>query len=108
MKVLKFIVIFMGVVLVTGFGFLIWGLSSRGGAGVSAPTAVLQSPHVNGQDFGLVDVPLPMGAKIAQLIPLDGRIAVHVTGGGGGDHVLILDAHTGHVAGDFHLETAHP
>ena len=105
MKALKFLVLSMGVVLIVGFGFLIWGLTGKGGSN-SAKHPVNASSDTP-RDFGLVTVPLPVGTKVDQVLSVDNRIVVRVTGNGP-DHLLVLDVNSGKVSGDIALEAAHP
>ena len=108
MKALKILVLSMGVVLVVGFGFLIWGLTGRGG---SAPTASPQphaAVHAAGQEFGQVTVPLPAGSKVDQIIAVDNRLVARIIAAGGDQHLMVLDVATGHVMGEFALAVAHP
>ena len=98
MRALKILVLSRAVVLVVGFGFLIWGLTGRGGA-PSRPSV----PRGEAADFGQVKVPIPGGAKIEQMLSVDGRLALRVSGTAG-DRVIVLDVKDGHVVGEFVAE----
>ena len=108
MKVLKFVVIAMAVLLVVGFGFLIWGMTTRGAA-VATSVAVKPVPvPVAAADFGQVTVPLPAGAHVEQIQSAGDRVVVSIVVGA--EHqVLVLDPVRGQVAGRFLLSSApHP
>ena len=103
MKALKILVLSMGVVLVIGFGFLIWGLT--GGRSASTTHTMPKLAEISG--IGQVAVPLPPGGKVTQVMFSEGRIAVHVTAPGP-DRIIILDPVAGRMMGEFVLEPAHP
>ena len=100
MKALKFLVLSMGVVLIVGFGFLIWGLSTKGGS--SAPSHAPKIASDTSRDLGQVTVPLPVGAKVEQILTVDNRLIVRTTGNGP-DHLLVIEPNSGHLAGDIVL-----
>jgi len=107
MKALKILVLFMGAVLVVGFGFLIWGLTGRGSGNAARSVPKAGSIAADAPGFGQIHVPLPTDGKVEQMLPSDGRIAVHVSGNGG-DHIIILDPLTGRVTGEFVFDPARP
>ena len=108
MKALKILVWSMGAVLVIGFGFLIWGLTGRGGAAVSASHAAPRTAAAAAlADFGQVTVPLAATAHVEQTQVVDGRLVVTVADGTA-KHLLVLDVAGGRVAGEFILTPAHP
>lgn len=110
MKALKALVIIMGIMLVVGICVLVWGLTGRGGGpAASSPSKPHLPPaSVAGPDFGLVNVPMPVGAKIEQVLAIDGRLVVRVQAHGGAEHMVVLDPVSGHVAGEFVLDAARP
>ena len=103
MRVLKIVVISMAVLLVAGFGFLIWGMTTRGAAVATAkPVSVPASA-----DFGQINVALPAGAKVEHVQTAGDRVVVSIVVGA--DHqLLVLDPVRGQVAGRFLLSAAHP
>ena len=111
MKALKALVIIMGIMLVVGICVLVWGMTGRGGS--NPASAPVNKPHlvpaaVVGPDFGQVNVPIPAGAKILQVLTLEGRLVLRVQAQSGAEHMVVLDPVSGHVAGEFVLDAAHP
>ena len=108
MRVLKIVVLSMALLLVVGFGFLIWGLS-RSGANVAQakPAKVAALASVPVAEFGQVMVPLPPGGKVEQVQAVDNRLVVTVAAGNA-IHLVVLDVASGQVAGTFVLDAPRP
>jgi hypothetical protein len=100
MKAIKGLVIFMSILLVAGLILLGYGLFNQaskigGKNGAAAPART-----ASGDGFGRVEVPLPAGARIDDVIEANGKIVLRLVGGGG-DRFLVLDPDSGDVAGAF-------
>jgi len=80
-RLLKAIVIGLGIALVIGFGLLIWGLVSQGGRLGSG---------------GAEAIVLPEGAEIAQMALSDKMLALRLEGAGENE-ILLVDVRNGHV-----------
>ena len=85
MRMLKFAVIAMGVLIVAGLGILIAVIATRGfgAAAIATPPTVLDEPA---------------GTHIAAIATLPDRLAVQLQGGGP-DRVVIIDLRTGRLVG---------
>ena len=101
MKALKVLVLSMAAALVVGVGFLIWGLSG----GAKSPSHSPAKPAGHFGDFGQVDIDLPQGSRISQILTAGDRIVVRIEGGGS-DRLVVLDPVSGHVSGSFVLQPA--
>jgi hypothetical protein len=108
MKALKVLVLFMAIILVVGFGFLIWGLSGAGRStsNHAAPELAKSGPAAPTLEYGMVKVELPPGGKVDQILSVRDKIVVRVVGMGH-EQLLVLDAASGHLVGGFDLEPAH-
>jgi len=101
MHTLKTIVIALGVVLVAGFGLLIYGLTQNwhrtaGGPPSPAPTARVP---VAGATWGTI----PVGAaneRIAGVTASGELVVVHITGDQG-NRLVVVDPRNGRVVGSF-------
>lgn len=106
MKALKSLVLFLGVLLVTGLGLLGYGLYSKahlkGGAAASAGAAPTTAVAAVVAEFGTVQVPVPAGARVEQMVTAGERVVLRLSGPAG-ERVLVLDPGQGKVAGAFAL-----
>jgi hypothetical protein len=95
MRFLKVLTIVMAVLIVVGTTVLLVAIARRlGGSGVVlAPVAAVLDE--------------PAGTRIAGIAAVGDRLAVQLQGGGP-DRVLLLDAHTGAVAGRIGLPASGP
>jgi hypothetical protein len=103
MKSLKALVIFLGALLIGGFGLLIYGFATHLPRGDGRPTpaaARLAAPPKPVAPFGTVQVPVPDGAHVAQVVAVGGRLVVRLTGD---DRLVVLDPRSGRVVGEFVL-----
>lgn len=103
MRIIKAVVIIMGVVIIVGTGVLFWQMytigskrdSARGATTPVAPIAVPTGATTSGaaamQDFGTVSLGLPAGCEIADARIGAGRLVVRTSCG----EVRILDLATG-------------
>ncbi len=101
MKALKGLVAFLGLLLVVGLGLLGYGLYSKthvkgAGTPVTASTSWTAPPA----EFGTVQVPLPAGTRIEQMVASGDRVVLRLAGGGP-DRLLVIDPGLGRVAGAF-------
>ena len=89
MQALKFLVVFMAVLIVAGMGLLAYGLISRGGGGSS------------GDSFAEVEVPLPEGCTIAETEVAENRLILRFDGLTERDcqQVVVIDMESGKVLG---------
>jgi len=97
-KAIKALVVFMGLLLVTGLAVLGWGLSNTAGK-VGKPRPQVT---VAGAEFATVNVPVPAGARVEQVLVAGERVVLRLTGGGA-ERLLVLDPADGKVAGSFVL-----
>ncbi|WP_291299031.1 DUF6476 family protein [Elioraea sp.] len=90
MRALKAAVIIMGVMIVAGTILL----------------AVVVANRLSGRDGPAVQASLgqPAGTRIVSLAGAGDRVAVHVTGGGLPDRILLLDPASGRVVGTLAAE----
>lgn len=100
MKAIKGLVIFMGVLLLVGLGLLGYGMSAK----VRKPES---RPVVAEARFGAVEVPLPAGSRVEQMVVAGERVVLRVVGGGP-ERLVVLDPAAGRVAGSFTLAPEPP
>ncbi|CAA7621574.1 conserved hypothetical protein [Candidatus Terasakiella magnetica] len=103
MKALKSLVLFLGVLLVVGLGLLGYGLYSKahlkGGASAGAAPAAVAAVVA---EFGTVQVPIPAGARVEQMVTAGERVVLRLNGPAG-ERILVLDPGQGKVVGAFAL-----
>jgi hypothetical protein len=121
LKVLRAIVIGMGVLLVLGFLGLIAALVLRPGSGgeEAAPAAgpAVEQDAPSGAAASRDDrartriaplveggIVLPAGAEIVHMAISADRLALHLRQPGGGESILLVDAHTGAVVGRLAID----
>lgn len=112
MQAIKALVIFMGVLLVAGFGLLGWGLYTKAqkisdagesqAAELPAPS-IAATPIARSPSFGDVAIALPHGAVIGDMEVVGGRVVLRIGEQGGGTRLLVIDPANGIVAGSFQL-----
>lgn len=101
MKALKILVIGMGLLIVAGIGVLGYGLSR------SKPHPAVMMVATPGVETAAVPLfatqyPVPKGAKLEQVSALGDRILLRFSGPEG-DKLVLLDSHTGQLAGTILL-----
>jgi hypothetical protein len=106
MHTLKTIVIALGVVLVAGFGLLIYGLTQNWHRTAGAPAASVTTARVPvaGATWGNI----PVGTaneRIAGVTASGELVVVHVTGDQGG-RLVVVDPRNGRVVGTFVMGSA--
>ena len=104
MKALKILVIAMSLLMVAGLGLLGWGLATKTMKHGSTPPASASAAD-SVPTFDPVSVPLPVGARVAQMSIASDRIILHVVGRDG-DRIVVLDPLGGHIVGSFVLAPA--
>ena len=92
MRFLKILTIAMGVLIVVATTVLVVLIARRVGGGVGPPASIAL----------LLDE--PSGTRIAAIASAGDRLAVQLQGGGP-DRVLLIDPHSGTVAGRIALRT---
>ncbi|MGE5506611.1 MAG: hypothetical protein ACM31L_19470 [Actinomycetota bacterium] len=93
----------MGVLLLAGLGLLGWGLWNKGHRTAGpASAAVAESGG-----FGRVELPLPAGARVEQMLAAGDKVVLRVSGGGP-DRLMVLDPAQGRVLGSFDLAPQPP
>lgn len=99
-RILKFAVVFMGILLIVGFMVVVITIAYRAvKLGQDTPPAAVSQ---SGQGFSQLDVEVEPDTLISQ-IELDGnRMAVHVTKDAA-DEILIIDIKTGELLGRVRL-----
>lgn len=96
MHALKTIVIALGVILVSGFGLLIYGLTQNWHRAADAPSASRPTP---GSPWG----PVTLGAageRITGVTPSGDLIVVQMSNGQG-SRLLVVDPRNGRMVGSF-------
>ncbi|MFP3921451.1 MAG: hypothetical protein ACLFU3_07060 [Dichotomicrobium sp.] len=92
-RILKIVVIGLGVLLVIGFGLLVVGLAYQATKiGEERPATDAGEPA--GQAAEQVTLPVPPGAKIERIAADRGRVILHVKGPDG-EQVVIVDTGQG-------------
>lgn len=107
MKALKILVYTMGAMLIVGIGVLVWGIATR--AHVKSPPPEAAAPAAQlapvGQPFGSIEVPLPPGGRVEQVVSAGALVVVRVSVGTD-ERLVVLDPVSGQVRGDFRLDAA--
>lgn len=96
MTVLKIAVVVMGVLLVAGFALVAITIVKR----ASNPEAA--AARASAGQFGVSDVRIAPGEAVKSFSMNESRIAVHVTGPGG-DQIILVNPKTGQEIGRIHL-----
>jgi len=97
MKALKIIVIAMGLMIVAGIGLVGYGLSRGKPKPAAAPSVETIAASVFATQY-----PVPKGAKLEQVSAAGDRVVLRFSSAGG-DKLVLLDSHTGQLAGTIQL-----
>ncbi|MBI2236526.1 MAG: hypothetical protein HYU60_06185 [Magnetospirillum sp.] len=98
MRAIKALVIFMGVLLFAGLGLLVYAMSTKARQ-AGTPTA---PPAGTAAEFGRVEVTVPAGARIEQMVAAGERVVLRLSGTGP-ERLLVLDPAAGRLVGSFEL-----
>lgn len=91
---LKFLVIFLGVLIVLGLGGLVYGIATKAGKLGDDPMPIEDAR-----------VDLPSGAEIVEMVPGNGRLYLRYRKPEGGQGILVLDDR-GRAVGTIDLDGA--
>ena len=106
MKSLKALVIGMGLLIVIGLALLGFGLYRNMGHQPSAK-AVPTGTSEAGQTYFAVDLPVMAGDHLEQMVVAGEKVILRFSGVDG-ERILVLDPHTGHLAGTISLVPQKP
>jgi hypothetical protein len=96
MRAIKGLVIFMGVLLISGVALMGYGIFHQKGSHKVAFTA----PAV--PQFDTIQVPLPAGGRIEQMVVAGDRVVLRVQAAGA-ERLMVLDPTQGRMVGSFVL-----
>ncbi len=105
MRLLKTIVIAMGIAIVLGIGALGWMLVQRLGAGASAASAAGTARPA--PPFGQVEVTAPAGMRFEQMATAGDRLLLRFSGPVG-ERILVIDPASGKQTGAIAIPPAGP
>jgi len=94
MQALKFLVIFMAILIVAAVAVIVVTLFNR----ASGPS------YRAGQPIPQMPVDLPAGSQVVALTASGDRLAVHVRDAAGVDHVIVIDLRNGTPLSDLRFE----
>jgi len=109
MRAIKALVIFMGILLAAGIGLVVYGVMAKFNKPTTPSHAGAESPIPSGgpanqgslpANFGTMNLPLPTGAKVEQVLSAGDRLVVKL--GGTGDalpRLLVIDPARGSLVG---------
>lgn len=113
LRVLKILVVVMGIMIVAGVITIVVTIISRlkDGSKETPPTPVTASPPAVAapatvEAFGSISHALPAGAQVISVSADAGRLYVHYQLAGGEARVLVLNGATGAELGDVRLKSA--
>jgi hypothetical protein len=95
---LKSLVICMGLLILAGVALVGYGVSRRPPSGAPPPVAQLPGQPA----YFAAELPIPRGGRLEQVAATGDRLVLHFSGGEG-DRILLLDTHTGQLAGSVTL-----
>ncbi len=97
MKALNALVVVMAVLIVAGLMLVAYGMTRRlGGPEPAGPPA----------SFGELDLALPPGARVVDMVVADRRLVLRVEAGDGVQRLYLLDPSTGALVGTIALTPA--
>jgi len=100
-RTLKFLVIFMGILILAALGVIIATVASRmSGEGEGAPRA---EKAAAGAPFEMVELGLPAGSSVAEMQAAGDRLVLRVRLPTGGERIVILDLESGALLGTVDL-----
>ena len=104
LKVLKVLVVVMGILIVAGVVTIVATIISRLNAKSEAKAPPLVSTPTVVEPSGVVTRALPKGARVVSVSADAGRLYIHHQGGETGTGVLVLDGTSGAVLGELRLD----
>lgn len=99
-QALKFLVIFMGVLIFAGLAIVVVTLATRNG---NEDTADVSDAAADA-GFGTVEAGLPPGSRVVDMATEGDRLVLHVRLPDGGEQILVLDLATGRVLGTIDVD----
>ncbi len=108
LRLLKALVIFMGVLIVLGIIAVGYGLYMKAGGGKT--TTSVSAPARSAAPAGPVElaVKLAPGESIVDVSYPDDRIALRLARADGAERILLIDARTGEILSTIRIEPATP
>jgi hypothetical protein len=108
MKAIKALVIGMSLLIAMGLALVGYGLYRNAhpvSSGVSSASRNAASPPSSATDdsgFFKVDVPVPAGTHLTEVLTAGDRVILHFDGPDG-DRLVIMDPHSGHITGSVSM-----
>jgi hypothetical protein len=99
MRAVKTIVIVMSVVLVAGFGLLIFGLTQNWHRATEPAAPVVTAGSLRA--WGSVGLGQPPGSKVVGMTASGNLVVLHLTLPDGNDRIVVVDPARGAVTGTF-------
>jgi hypothetical protein len=103
LRVLKVLVVVMGILIVAGVVTVVATIVSRLSGGTKEAAAPVSSAPIS-VPFGEIAHALPDEARVVSVSAGSGRLYIHYETAGGLARVLVLDGATGAELGKIHLE----
>lgn len=105
MKALNALVVVMGVLIVAGLVLVAYGMAKRlgGPGGLERAARPADSPPAA---FGDLDLTLPPGSEVVDMVVADRRLVLRVETREGGQRLYVLDPSTGALIGTIALNPA--
>lgn len=107
-RLLKALVIFMGVLIVLGIIAVGYGLYLKAGGGKPAPSASAPARLAAPAEPFELTVKLAPGEAIVDVSYPDDRIALRLARQDGAERILLIDARTGEVRSTIRIEPSGP
>ena len=98
-RILKAIVIGLGLAMVVCAGILVWGLTRKAAPRAAAPVAAAEVPS----QFGERTLSLPRGARLLDVTQSEARLMLRVRLATGAERLILVDAATGDRLGSLDI-----
>ncbi|GIK96986.1 MAG: hypothetical protein BroJett029_11950 [Alphaproteobacteria bacterium] len=109
MQALKALVIIMGVLIILGTTVVVVTIYNRLSSGVGAQRAAGETAAAPASAapaaFGAVEIALPEGCGVVEMVPGGERLLLRLGGRAGCDGILVLDVNTGRQLGNLEFVT---
>ncbi|MCW5752320.1 MAG: hypothetical protein KIT81_14360 [Alphaproteobacteria bacterium] len=105
-RLLKAVVILLGVAILISGAVVIWGITTRVG-GKAERGSVASAGLVRAGEpaaFGVRKLELPRSSRIIEMRPDGDRLLLRVRDVGGAEQIILLDMNTGERLGSFEIE----